>query len=121
MYGRPLDIRVLTREYDGETYDEWVKRFTAIQRITPRSDDVLNAPFTKFVMPACKTQEKFRWCVANIGLYNFHEIMHTKNYEASKIWLFEDDNDAVMFKLRWFNEKEDDEYIFNPRANPLAL
>ena len=121
MYGRPLDISVLTKSHDDETYNDWVTRFTQIQRSQPRPEDILNAPFAKFVMPTCKTQEKFRWCVSNIGLYHFHEIRYEGNFKINKIWLFEDDNDAAMFKLRWYNEKEDDEYVFNPRANAFTL
>jgi hypothetical protein len=121
MYGRPLDIRVLTKEHENETYKEWIKRFDQIQHSSPRPEDILNSPFSKFVMPACKTQEKFRWCVANIGLYNFHEIMYDRNFKTTKIWLFDDDSDAVMFKLRWVNEKEDESYIFDPKSNSFNL
>jgi hypothetical protein len=123
MYGRPVDLSLLTRKTEDETFVEWTKRFASKMGRNPDTPDIIRAPFAKFKMAPCKTQEKFRWCIANYGLSGFHEtIVFNSRYEAKeKIWLFNDDNDAAMFKLRWFNEKEDEEYVFDPRSDKFAL
>jgi hypothetical protein len=97
-YQRPLviDISLLTREND-ETYFEWIGRYVRFHRRDPQMREFALAPFPKVSTPICQTKEKFQWCCENIGVFNFYEMI----VDGKKIWLFNHEADAAIFKLRW--------------------
>ena len=97
-YEAPLkiDMSLLLREGD-ETYFEWVSRYKRLHRRDPQARELALAPFPKVTMPICQTKEKFQWCCENFGVFNFHEIIT----EKGKVWLFNHEGDAAIFKLRW--------------------
>ena len=97
-YEAPLkiDMSLLIRNGE-ETYFEWAHRYKVLHRRDPQQREIALAPFPKVSMPICNTKEKFQWCCENFGVFNFYEILT----ENAKVWLFNHEGDAAMFKLRW--------------------
>lgn len=118
---KPVDIELLTR-HAGENFDAWKKRFRYYMGHEPTLSALLMAPFPQCKTPLCTSQERFRWCMANVGMYKFHEVVVNErrldNQQPFKLWIFDHDEDAVMFKLRWVNATEDRDYVFNPKDEP---
>jgi hypothetical protein len=113
---KSIDIMLLTR-HEGENFEAWKKRFRVFMGYDPKDQDIAFAPFPMVKLPACTSQERFRWCMANVGMYKFHEVstnFHNYGY-THKLWVFDDETDCVMFKLRWLNTREDTNYQFDPK------
>lgn len=116
-----IDINLMTR-LEGETFPMWLDRFRHFMGHDPSKAGFLTAPFPQCKTTPCITTERFRWCMANIGMYKFHEYVFDKHEKtAFKLWIFEDEYDATMFKLRWATAEQDRNYIDNPSTNPFDL
>jgi len=95
---------------DGETIAQWCVRHKKVTGKAPVAEELRLSPFYHVVMPACKTSEKFRWCVRMFGLDGFMEYCEPYSFgrDQQKIWLFNEDFDAVQFKLMWLDQQEEE-------------
>lgn len=100
-----LHFSLLTRIND-ETYFEWMARYKVMHKRDPRPREFVLAPFPKVSMAVCQTKEKFQWCLENVGVFNFHELIT----DTAKIWLFNHEADAAIFKLRWLGINENQKH-----------
>lgn len=90
-----MQPELIIRE-DGESLHQWEHRFKSVTGRFPNDAELATAPFPKVRFPRCSTSEKFIYCVKNFGLNKFREFIDTN---GTKLWIFENDQDAIMFKL----------------------
>jgi len=100
----------LHHRLENETISQWCARHRKVTGKAPDFDELRLSPFYHVVMPACKNSEKFRWCVRMYGLDGFMEFIEPYDYkhDQKKIWLFNEDFDAVQFKLMWLDQQEEE-------------
>jgi hypothetical protein len=100
----------LHERLEGENIQQWCKRHKKVSGRQPGFDELRLSPFYHVVMPPCTTLDKYRWCIRMFGLDGFMEF--TEGYEwgktQNKVWLFNEDFDAVQFKLMWLDQQEQD-------------
>ena len=94
----------MTVKLDGETIQTWVKRHKQVTGITPSFLELKMAPFYNVIMPKCTNTERYLWCVENFGIDGFYEFMSSDYKSHVKMWIFNSDMDATMFKLRWSDD-----------------
>ncbi len=94
----------MTNKLDGETIQGWVLRHKQVTGITPSFIELKMAPFFNVIMPKCVDTARFIWCIENFGLNGFFEFMSSDYKSNVKMWIFNNDVDAMMFKLRWADD-----------------
>jgi hypothetical protein len=100
----------LHNRLEGETLKDWCVRHKQVTGKAPGTEELRLSPFYHVVMPLCKTLDKYRWCVGMFGIDGFMDYCEPHEYgkEQKKVWLFNDDFDAVQFKLMWLDQVEEE-------------
>lgn len=93
---------------ENENIKEWCIRHRKITGKSPGFAELRMSPFFHVVTPKCTTIEKYRWCISAYGLDGFMEYVEDYSHPPAleKLWIFNDDSDAVQFKLMWMDHQE---------------
>jgi hypothetical protein len=94
-----VNFSVVVRQ-GTETLTDWKTRFEKITGNQPDRQAWQMSGFPHVKLPKCTTLEKYRWCFSQFGMYGFFEyIEHGGPNE--KLWIFNSEDDAAIFKLAW--------------------
>lgn len=92
-----------------ETIHAWCVRHRKVTGKDPKYDEIRMSPFYHTEMPKCKDLTKFYWCVRSIGSNAFLDYLDDDMQCPNKLWVFNNESDAVQFKLTWLNVDTSDD------------